>query len=134
MVDGFIVVKVKNAFKRIQFQLGGVNVGSKCLGLIQCGLIANIQFIDQHRGTRIAIILDRINAVRLALCSPGKFGKTLQEFCGSSFSMQNTRTLLPHLRCHSIPLHAGGGLGVFHGNSIILISQFVHTKRLLIFR
>ena len=50
------------------------------------------------------------------------------EFCGSGFSMQNTRTPLPHLRCHSIPLHTDGGLGVFHGNSIILIFQLIHTK------
>ena len=76
-MDGFIVSKVKNAFKRILFQLGSVNVGSECLGLIQCGHIANIQFIDQHRGIRVAVILDRINAVRYALCPPGRFGKTL---------------------------------------------------------
>ena len=92
-------------------------------GVICCGIL--------HRS--FLFVMRFIHAVRHALCPPGRFGKTLLEFCGSSFSMQDTRTLLLHLRCHSIPLHTDGGLSVFHRNSIILIPHCVYTKGSLSF-
>ena len=44
-MDRLVVGKVKNAFQRALFQLGGVDIGGESLRLLQRGLVMDMQFV-----------------------------------------------------------------------------------------
>ena len=64
LMDRLIVGKIKNAFQRALFQLGGVDIGGESLRLLQRGLVMDMQFVHQHRCAGVAVVLNGIDAVR----------------------------------------------------------------------
>lgn len=63
MVYHLIIRKVKSAFKRVFFQLGGINICGEGLRLVQGFLVEYVQFIDENHRAKIAVAGNRINAV-----------------------------------------------------------------------
>ena len=47
MMDRLVVGKVKSAFKRLFFQLGGVNICGESFRFLQGLLVTDIQLIDR---------------------------------------------------------------------------------------
>lgn len=64
LMDRLVVGKIKNAFQRALFQLGGVDIGGESLRLLQRGLVMDMQFVHQHRCAGVAVVLNGIDAVR----------------------------------------------------------------------
>jgi MFS family permease len=58
-----LVGKVKSAFKRMLFQLGGVDVCGKSFCFVQGLLVTDIQFVDKNGCARMAVIRNTIHAV-----------------------------------------------------------------------